>query len=769
VTPDSPALPPETVQDIHAISVSLSDLPGAVTILEDLPNSIMRGIDQGFSGLSDAVVNALTVELDAMEYRFEGVIEDTFGGLVSDARALTLSIDYYAMSLEADAAQVIASLEYNFNLLCTTLQHLPIVLNAENVVAGVTTSVSLDYAAQVIADAIRDAAREQTGRMGTPSGAAPMNIGQSVAQGQIDGVSVLLQGNTGARDLPSLTRALKTQAADANNRNWYIELFSALMAPHLAWVKAKLAGQPTTQDTLDGRLDEGVAWASEMGLAAWALSAAIGALGCGVLDLNATGLAAMVAKFADFDAYADAVNSPFVAAWVARPWERRVRAALRPERPDVGKLLDLRASRHLESGPAGPPGEPTCWASMREKGYPEEWIRILMDGAYHHPPLRELLAFMESPAVSTDDAWLTHKLEERGYRPEDIPRILDALHAKAGASWRSRLVSAHVAAYKAGLTTLREFGSDLGRADLPADVLRQVKAVAAREAATERVQEQVAFYTLSYSKGQLTEQELKADLVELDLDMEHVNWVVSIEYLKRFHKVWILSDVEKAQEAVAWYRKAYIYGLLTEEEYEWALTYAQFDQPLINARLVPDRYERDRHVAADLAEWQLPEARDKAIQEDWTIGQYRSYLLALDFPDRFLSAEVALVAALQFRYHQHRVERIQLQTYEKGFMFGLFDEQALRRLYQEAGRRADEIEARIKVLRQVRASGGPGAPGANTAAVIAEAEWKFFSGEITEGALVEIERRLGVPPDRLLARLIVLRKMMQPPEPTPAP
>jgi uncharacterized membrane protein len=263
---------------------------------------------------------------------------------------------------------------------------------------------------------------------------------------------------------------------------------------------------------------------------------------------------------------------------------------------------------------------------------------------------------------------------------------------------------------------------------------------------------------LRYSRDEITEGEFNNIVQTVILDTATADRMVAQETLKRMHKVWILSDLEVARNALSVYRQMYVYGLITEAKYRAALTDAQLEPAMIDERVALDSYRRDQTVAADLREWNLPTLREDLLEGRLTLAEYRAKLVGLDFPASLLDAEVAWADVLRRRNEVQRVERYQIPAGERAYVKSLLARAGLKRLYEEAGRSADEIGIRLKLMDKLKSEEGAAgaAAGGSPSLAVARAEWSYIDGEMTADALMDIYKRCGVAPDRAASRLKVL-------------
>jgi hypothetical protein len=195
---------------------------------------------------------------------------------------------------------------------------------------------------------------------------------------------------------------------------------------------------------------------------------------------------------------------------------------------------------------------------------------------------------------------------------------------------------------------------------------------------------------------------------------------------------------------------------------------AGLEDDVIDTMLSLDDLARDKTVVSDFREWQLPPLRDKVLDGRLTLAAYRAALAAADFPARYLDAEVALAEVLAAHAKTARLERRSIPDAEKAYIYGLTVEALLRNLYDEAAWTKDEQDLRLRILDVLRTAeqssrdrgaGGARPAGPTRAEMLAQAEYDYIEGRITETELRAIYLKLAVPPDRAEARIKALRPM----------
>jgi uncharacterized membrane protein len=535
-------------------------------------------------------------------------------------------------------------------------------------------------------------------------------------------------------------------------------LVKPLLDALLAFRKEKLGLTPGGPETAEGRLDTAMTMASAIGLNAHVLSMLLSADFLGCLDLNATGLAAMMGEASGFGELMACVNRPLWEGYLGVPWRENLAEKLRPWRPDLRDLAEWR--RHREEWGGWPSGKVPSPLETRleRKGMRQEDIRSWHNALWDWPAARQLLTFLDDPSVWAAPNVTKDLVDHLGYTDAVSAFVLDAMKVRQAGGWIKTLIGLWLDELERGMIDYPAFSDRIKATSMPEHVQTAVLRVGEATWEIAWGKDIIETAKLRYSRDEITEGEFNNIVQTIILDSATADRLVASETLKRMHKVWILSDIEVARNALSVYRQMYVYGLIGEAQYRAALADAQLEPAMIDQRVALDSHRRDQTVAAELREWNLPALRDDLLEGRIGLAAYRGKLAALDFPAALLDAEVAWADVLLRRHLTQRVERYQIPSAERAYVKSLLAKAGLKRFYEEAGRSGDEITIRLKLLDRLRAEeGAAGAAGGGSPSLaVAQAEWKYIDSLITADALVEIYRRLGVAPDRAEARLKVL-------------
>jgi hypothetical protein len=538
-------------------------------------------------------------------------------------------------------------------------------------------------------------------------------------------------------------------------------LTDPLLDALLATRASELGLTPGGPETAEARLKSAMKMASAIGLNAHVLSMILSADVVGCLDLNATGVAAMMGEASGFSELMSQVNRPLWEGYLGVPWREKLAQQLRPWRPDLNLLAQARRERELRGDIRSDLVPDTLEETLKRKGLRDEDIKLWHESVWAWPGMRQLATLLDDPHVWAAEAATKDLFDHLGYTDDVRTFARDACKLRQAGPWSTRWLNQQISNLEYGLMDYAEFRARADAVSLPEHVKTAVLRVGETAEFTAWCKAIVDRAKLAYQRAEITDQELYYELESVGMGAKRSKLVVDSERLRRMHKVWILSDVEVAREALTVYRQLFIYGLMTEASYRAALAAAQLEPEMIEERFFLDHHRRVMTVAREIREFDLPELRDALLEGRITLAAYRDRLAALEFPPELLPTEMAYVNGLVIRRDRQRVERIQLPAAERAYVKSLIVKDALRRLYLEAGRTGDEIDIRLKLLDRLRADEGrAGAGGSRSAAQrVADAEWKYIDGEIAEGELVEIYKQQGVPPDRVEARLKVLRPL----------
>ena len=530
------------------------------------------------------------------------------------------------------------------------------------------------------------------------------------------------------------------------------------------WILARAAEGPASPSVALTRAQAAAGFETGMGIFAHGLSMLLSVDVLGSLDLNATGLAGMIAEFAGFGNFSGAIQGPFFDAYLRTPWTYYVNEKLRPELPGVGDLLRFRSKRLFGNEKWSELGGDFFRTYMAYQGFSDSWIDCYENDLYTEPPYRQLLIMQDDPAAADDDAWLRTKVLRLGYDDQDALYMIGGLKRRLTSYYDGRLIDLWLDRVKAGELDLGEFGDLIDSLGLPKPVRHRLLDLAGETWTFAYVKESITAAQDAYARDELTDAEFGDTLDALSLRPQQIDHLVRRARLGRLHKVYVTRPIDEAVKSGGVYRTAYVAGLIPEVEYREVLAAAFYEDDVIAMRLVVDGAARDRTVAADLRQFQLPLYRDRLMDGRITLAQYRAVLVAMDFPAELLPDEMAWAAALVERSRIGRVEKYMIPTAEQAYIRCLIARPTLQSLYAQATRSANEITLRLTLVDALRAKwihdqarGRETAP--SDAQLLAWEEWSYVNGKVTETDLAALYQKLGKAPDYAERRLRALRPM----------
>jgi len=153
--------------------------------------------------------------------------------------------------------------------------------------------------------------------------------------------------------------------------------------------------------------------------------------------------------------------------------------------------------------------------AMAYQGYSDEWIDAYVRTMYREPVYRELLIMAESD-VATDE-WLINKLRRVGYDSSDAPLMLKAILKRFALTQRSSYYNNAFYMFREGYITLEEFSGVLDELELRPEA----KALAIKAAnlayVCDYTKDMVTYYTDSYLKDLINDDELLVSLLSLGI------------------------------------------------------------------------------------------------------------------------------------------------------------------------------------------------------------------------------------------------------------
>ena len=514
-----------------------------------------------------------------------------------------------------------------------------------------------------------------------------------------------------------------------------------------------------------GRLPVCASVSMGAGLAAHFVSMLLSADILGTVDLNASGLAAMVADFAGFAPFTGALTGEFYRAYVRQPWGQYMNSLMTPELPGVGDILRYHYKSRVEAERFPDMSAAAVTQLLAYHGFSADWAKAAIADSYVEPRYRELDMMSDTDELSSNPDWLLSKLKLAGYSDRDAEIMQDALWLRSARTYRNGVVTELLKQARGGFLTSEDLDGRLDALGFRAATREWVVREANLQYETTLKMDALAELKLSFSRAEIDADELRQGLDDLGIVFDRAEVIHRMELLKRYRAKPLLRPDEETREVLAVWRSAFRAGVVAEDAYRSVLALAGLAEDLANLYLALDRQGRDATIAGHLRSYELPGLREEVLSGRLGLSGYEGRLAAVGFPEALTAAEVGYVKALKLRQDRQRVERYQLADCELAYQWGLCGRSALQRLYAEAGRTAAEIAIRFTILDTLRAkyaSRSAARPAAGGIAELspaerqAQTEWNYVTGVLTAAALMLAYQQLGLAPDKAAARLAVL-------------
>ena len=468
------------------------------------------------------------------------------------------------------------------------------------------------------------------------------------------------------------------------------------------WYLKMMQAGPCKPDQAQDRLAGCLGFASVAGLTSHVVSAILSMDILACLDINATGLAAMITDLAGFGPILGAFQGPFFDAYLKKPWTANLNRKMRPARPDPATLMRLR----YKSRASGAMGMVESLAGFREQmsyhGFSDEWIAALEDDLYTEPRRMDIMLMAESDAAAEDPTWWREKMSRLGYTDVDAEYLIDGVKRRMARAYRDGYIHQLISQVRNGRMAGDDLDSQLADFGVPGLTREAAVALAGAQAADQTVTDGMALLKSQYDRDQINDRELRDGLDALGLVPEKVDYLCAYWRLGRYHKVYLSTPTEEARKVISLYRQAYRAGIIPRGRYSTMLSQAGLSDDTITVQLALDDQARDQAIVTSLRQYALPLGRDAVASGRLAIGQYRQQLAAQKLPGNLLDAEVAYATMLREREQTARLERRQIAPAERAYVFGLVPSLALNLLYQQAGYSADEIAVKLLVLNELR-------------------------------------------------------------------
>lgn len=451
-----------------------------------------------------------------------------------------------------------------------------------------------------------------------------------------------------------------------------------------------------------------------LGVVAHAVSGLMHATVIGTGGVDFSGAAALIGQAAGFGPIVQAVMGNFYQAFLDRPMQYEMNKTFTPNLPGMGDVLRLRAKRIIADR-----GEFN--KLMAYQGFSADWIERFEQDLYTEPRHTELQIMGDNDDVPAE--WWAKKCRALGYEDQDVEYMVGGLQRRLSRGYLGQYIAELQKAHKAGVVSESELDDAL--AGLGINRLSRLWAVETawwrkRLDALADAQKMLADM---FERDQIAGEGYRDALEALGIDQATVTRTVASAEIRRFRKVYWTTPAEDARKAVGLYRTAFIAGLVTGPEYETVLTTAGMQPAIIALNLSVDGEARNRRLAADFRQYQLPALRDQVLHGVVSLAEYRYRLEKAGFPAEHLDAEVCLVRAMLERRQAEAVRRDQLPHYRRAFIVGLVTRECLVAAMKAAGLDAGAIAAAMLTADEERRREEARA---RAAAVTAWVRWERF-------------------------------------------
>lgn len=232
------------------------------------------------------------------------------------------------------------------------------------------------------------------------------------------------------------------------------------------------------------------------------------------MGLHAT--AAMVGDFGQFGRLSGAIMGPLVNKVLGQCMTYAMQGRYRPLQPD-DKLLQIMAVKPDITMDEFRQG-------MAYVGYSDKWINAIAKTMYHEPRYFELKMMSEDEAASED--WLFTKSRRAGFNPDDSRIMVSSYLKTATRTQRLDLYKQGFYMYKEGYINKADFNKILDELEIRSEAKSFCIKAAELAYLTDYIKDMLSYYTDSYLKDLIGEDELLVSLVGLGITSERA-WLLT--------------------------------------------------------------------------------------------------------------------------------------------------------------------------------------------------------------------------------------------------
>lgn len=197
--------------------------------------------------------------------------------------------------------------------------------------------------------------------------------------------------------------------------------------------------------------------------------------------------------------------------------------------------------------------------TMKYHGYNDYWIDRIRTTMYHEPRYFELK--MMSEDIAATDEWLHEKVRRAGYNEVDTEVFVKSLRASAIKMQRLDYYKQAVYLFKEGLIPTGYFDKVLDEIELLPAAKRFAKRAAELNYLGDVTKDEIKYWTDSYQKDLITEDEFELQLSLLGLNRWRVDLAVRLAKVRKYKKpgAAVKPELEKITNKVRTkYSQAYV-------------------------------------------------------------------------------------------------------------------------------------------------------------------------------------------------------------------
>ncbi|RLC74907.1 MAG: hypothetical protein DRI61_15830 [Chloroflexi bacterium] len=260
---------------------------------------------------------------------------------------------------------------------------------------------------------------------------------------------------------------------------------------------------------------------------------------------------ALLADLGSFSRIAGATSGVMASVALGKPMKYAIQKYFRPIIPDEKLLMTMAVKPDI---PLSQFAE-----MMKYHGYSDYWINRIIATMYREPRYFELAMMAEDEAATEE--WLYKKARRAGYNEEDSVIFLKSLVKKVTRTQRLDYFRWAFNCYKEGYIDDTVFDKVLDELEFRPEARNFSKKAAFFSYLYDFIKDQIKYYTDSYIKDLITEEELTIHLTSLGIAPQRVDFLVKIAKVRKYKKPAKKEkkEIEKIiNKARGIYAKAYI-------------------------------------------------------------------------------------------------------------------------------------------------------------------------------------------------------------------